>query len=120
MVGSNQVVGALVFAGFRSFQYRMINYFKYMFLGASILALISGCALFTSWSGVMEGWHGRNIKEIIDLWGPADRVDDLPDGLQEYKYHLKDLDPTCVHYWITLPEGTIKDHRHEGYCRPVG
>jgi len=58
--------------------------------------------------------------DIQKTWGQPDRIDALGDGNKEYKYHLKKLDPSCVHYWIVDPQGIIVDYRYEGRCRPIG
>lgn len=89
-------------------------------LSFTALMLITGCAYFTSWNDVMGGWIGKPISRIEKLWGPADETRTRADGNKVYKYHLEDLDPSCVHYWIVNSEGTIVDFYDDGYCRPVG
>jgi hypothetical protein len=84
------------------------------------LALLAGCSYFVSWDESVSGGIGRPMIDIQKTWGQPDRIDTLGDGNKEYKYHLKKLDPTCIHYWIVNPEGIIVDYHYEGRCRPIG
>lgn len=84
------------------------------------LASLIGCAFLNTWDDVMGSWVGAPITRIENLWGPPDKTQTRADGNTIYKYHLEDLDPTCVHYWVVNPEGTIVDFYYKGYCRPVG
>lgn len=68
----------------------------------------------------MSGWVGNPISDIEKLYGPPDEIKELPNGDQEYKYWLKKLDPSCVHYWIVDPQGIIRGYHYEGRCRPIG
>ena len=88
---------------------------------AQILILIgfTGCAYFASWDDLGESWVGNDMTDILDLWGEPDDVVSMDDGNKEYKYWLKDLDPTCVHYWIVNPQGTITGFRYEGWCQQI-
>lgn len=85
-----------------------------------ILSLLAGCSYFVSWDESVSGGIGRPMIDIQKTWGQPDRIDALGDGNKEYKYHLKKLDPSCVHYWIVDPQGIIVDYRYEGRCRPIG
>ena len=82
--------------------------------------LITGCVYFTSWDDVMKGWVGHRIDEIVKLWGPPDQIKSMSDGNKEYKYLAKDIDPSCIHYWIVNPQGVITGFHYEGRCRPIG
>jgi hypothetical protein len=84
------------------------------------VVVLSGCALFTSWDDLARGWTGKNISRITALWGEPDRITKLDDGIREYEYHLKKLDPSCFHYWLVNSEGVITGYRYKGYCRPIG
>jgi len=85
-----------------------------------ILVLFSGCSYFVSWNKKSKALIGEPIKLYSDLNGSPDEIKLLPDGQKEYKYHLKKLDPSCIHYWIVSQEGIITGYRYTGYCRPVG
>jgi hypothetical protein len=80
----------------------------------------TGCSYFTSWDEQSERVLGQQIDLVIRLDGQPDAITLLPDGQKEYKYHLKKLDPSCVHYWIVNEEGIIIGYRYTGYCRPIG
>ncbi len=82
--------------------------------------LLAGCVYFTSWNDVMKGWVGHPIAEIVKLEGPPDAITPLSDGNKEYKYWLKKVDPSCIHYWIVNPQGVITGFHYEGRCRPIG
>jgi hypothetical protein len=81
---------------------------------------VAACSLFTSWSDVMMGWVGHPVEEITELWGPPEKLWVREDGKSIYKYHAKDIDPSCFHYWIVNDQKVIVDFYYEGYCRPVG
>ncbi len=81
--------------------------------------VISGCIYFTSWDELGQGWVGRDISEITNLWGEPDTVT-KENRHDIYRYHLKDLDPSCIHFWIVDKNGVIKGFRYEGYCSPIG
>ena len=82
--------------------------------------LFTGCSYFVSWDDKSKTLIGEPITLYSDLNGPPDEIKTLPDGQKEYKYHLKKLDPSCVHYWIVDKKGIIMGYRYTGYCRPVG
>lgn len=64
---------------------------------------------------------GNPIEEIENSWGDElDEITSRPDGQKEYKYHLKKLDPSCIHYWVVNQRGIITGYRYQGYCRPIG
>lgn len=90
------------------------------FLNLIFLTLLIGCAFLNTWDDVMRSWVGAPVTRIEKLWGPPDETHARTDGNMIYKYHLKDVDSSCVHYWIVNPEGIIVDFYYEGYCRPVG
>lgn len=81
---------------------------------------LCGCAYFVSWDDVNKNSIGHPLSEITENWGKPETVTPLPNGGAEYKYHLKDVDPSCVHWWQTDSKGIITGFRHEGYCRPIG
>lgn len=81
---------------------------------------IAACSLFTSWSDVMNTWVGDPIERITSLWGPPARVWTREDGMTIYRYDLKKLDPSCVHYWVVNDQKLIVNFYYEGYCRPIG
>ena len=82
--------------------------------------LFSGCSYFVSWDESSTRSIGQSMERIAKLWGEPDEIIPLPDGQKEYKYHLKKLDPSCIHYWIVDEQGIITGYRYQGYCRPVG
>lgn len=83
-------------------------------------ALVAGCSYFVSWDESVKGGLGRPMVDIQKTWGEPDEIRAIPDGSKEYKYWLKKLDPSCVHYWIVDPEGIITGYHYEGRCRPIG
>ena len=85
-----------------------------------LLSHILGCAYFVSWNELSETWLGRSISEFEAREGTPDRIISRGDGNKVYKYKLKELDPSCIHYWIVDPRGKIVDFYYEGYCRPIG
>lgn len=93
---------------------------KKLYIFGLILILPIGCSYFVSWDEKSERSLGRPIHNYIRLNGSPDSINPLPNGNKEYKYHLKKLDPTCIHYWIVNPQGIIVDYRYEGRCRPIG
>lgn len=82
--------------------------------------LMVGCSYFVSWDESVSGGVGRPMADVQRTWGDPDRIKKLGDGNTEYQYHLKKLDPSCIHYWIVDPQGVIVDYRYEGRCRPIG
>ena len=95
---------------------------KYRCHGFCVVALLclSACSYFVSWDDTSRPVLGHEIKEVTDLWGNADSVSELPNGTKEYMYHLKKLDPSCIHYWIVSDKGIVIDYRYSGRCRPIG
>lgn len=85
-----------------------------------VLAFISACAYFASWDELYRDSIGRPIAEKLELWGQPDKIWVREDGKAVYEYHLKKIDPTCVHYWVVNDKKIIVDLYHEGHCRPVG
>lgn len=83
------------------------------------MAILCGCALFTSWDDVTNTWIGSPIARLQAAHGSPSKVTPLPDGQSEYRYDLKKLDPSCVQYWVINAEGIIVGQRHTGYCSPV-
>lgn len=83
------------------------------------MLLLAGCSYFVSWDDVSKKYINRPVFEF-ETWQNPDEIKTLPDGQQEYKYWLKKLDPSCIHYWIVDAEGIITDYRYEGRCRPIG
>lgn len=81
---------------------------------------MSACSYFVSWDDAVKGGVGRSIDSIIKLDGPPTAIIPLSNGGKEYKYHLKKIDPSCIHYWIVNPQGVITGFHYEGRCRPVG
>lgn len=84
------------------------------------LMFFMGCAYFVSWENAHRNLIGKPVKLYVDLNGPPDKITPLTDGGSEYKYHLKKLDPSCIHYWVVNQSGIITGFRYEGYCRPIG
>ncbi|WP_444901922.1 hypothetical protein ACJJIG_01420 [Microbulbifer sp. SSSA007] len=85
-----------------------------------VVVLFVGCSYFVSWDDKSKVLIGEPITLYSDLNGPPDEIKTLSDGQKEYKYHLKKLDPSCIHYWTVNQEGIITGYRYTGYCRPVG
>jgi len=81
---------------------------------------VSACSYFVSWDDSVKGGVGRSIVDIQRIWGVPDEIRELPNGDKEYKYWLKKLDPSCIHYWIVDPQGIIRNYRYAGRCRPIG
>ena len=85
-----------------------------------VLVFVAGCSYFVTWDESVKGGVGRPVIDIQKIWGKPDAINELSNGGKEYKYHLKKLDPSCVHYWIVDPQGIIVDYHYEGRCRPIG
>ena len=87
-----------------------------------VVILFAGCSYFVSWDDVSKPFIGDLFLSITKFksWKNPDEIKALPDGQKEYKYHLKELDPSCIHYWIVDKEGIIMGYRYTGYCRPIG
>lgn len=85
-----------------------------------LCSALIGCAYFDSWEESNGGAVGRPWEEIAKLWGPEDQTWIRDDGKTIYRYHLKRLDPSCVHYWVVDEQGVIVDFYYDGYCRPIG
>ena len=84
------------------------------------MTLITACTYFVSWDDYGKSWIGHRIDEVVKLEGPPDAITPLGNGGKEYKYHLKKIDPTCIHYWIIDPQGIIRGYHYKGRCRPIG
>lgn len=84
--------------------------------GAAITVLLSlsSCSYFVSWDDVSRDWVGAPIARLVSVWGDPDEVI----AGREYKYALKRVDPSCVHYWIVDEHGTIVGYRYTGRCEP--
>ena len=89
-------------------------------LSAALAVALAACASFASWDGLSKSWVGHPITDITKLWGEPSTQTKLSDGSLEYKYVLKKLDPSCVHYWRINSSGIITDYHYEGYCKPIG
>ena len=85
-----------------------------------LIGLCAGCSYFETWDEKSRRLIGKPITLYSDLNGPPDGIKNLPDDQKEYKYHLKELDPSCIHYWVVNMEGVITGYRYTGYCRPIG
>lgn len=96
------------------------RFVPHIFLIGVLVCVVSACTLFTSWNALGNSWHGQSIDRIIDLWGEPESVTSTTEGTTEHKYHLKKLDPNCIHIWIVDPEGIIVGHRYSGWCTPIG
>lgn len=84
----------------------------------AVLTVLTGCSYFVSWNDVSKPLIGHPIHEITELWGQPDGV--LEQGTKKiYRYDLKKLDPSCIHYWVVDEKGTIIDFYYKGYCRPI-
>jgi hypothetical protein len=81
---------------------------------------LAGCSYFVSWDDKSQASIGQPIEAYIDLNGPPDEIRELPNGKREYEYRLRNVDPTCIHYWIVDIQGVIAAYRYEGRCRPIG
>ena len=91
-------------------------------LVTAVLLPVSACSYFVSWNDISEPLIGHPFQEItkFESWQHPDEVKALPNGDKEYKYHLKKIDPSCIHYWLVNPQGIITGYRYEGRCRPIG
>jgi len=85
-----------------------------------VVILFAGCSYLSSWDDKSKVLIGEPITLYTNLNGQPDEIIERSDGQKEYKYHLKKLDPSCVHYWIVNQEGIITGYRYTGYCRPIG
>lgn len=85
-----------------------------------LFVLLSGCSYFVTWEQSVEGGVGRPVDDIIKTWGKPDSIKKDNNGNSIYKYHLKKLDPSCIHYWIVGDNGIIIDFYYEGNCSPIG
>ena len=83
---------------------------------------VVACSYFVSWNDISEPLIGHPFSEItkFESWQHPDEVRTLLNGNKEYKYWLKKLDPTCIHYWIVDPQGIVVDYHYEGRCQPIG
>ena len=91
-------------------------------LAAAVALSVSACSYFVSWNDISEPLIGHPFQEITEFesWRQPDEVKTLPNGDKEYKYHLKKIDPSCIHYWVVDPQGIIRGYHYEGRCRPIG
>jgi hypothetical protein len=87
-------------------------------LTGSLLA--AGCAYFVSWHDLSKSWVGHPIARFVSVNGEPSSITPLADGDEEYRFDLRKLDPSCVHWWKVDKEGTIVGYRFQGRCRPVG
>jgi hypothetical protein len=67
----------------------------------------------------MERWVGHDISEIVKIWGEPDSIKEMRDSFKEYKYIVKDNDPSCIQYWLVNEKGMIASFHYDGRCRPV-
>jgi hypothetical protein len=87
---------------------------------AVVVYICGGCAYFVSWNDMSKSWLGQPISKFIKLNGEPTSVTVVGNGDSEYRFDLKKLDPSCIHWWLVNKEGVIVGHRHDGYCRPIG
>lgn len=85
-----------------------------------VVFLMPACSYFVSWDETSRSAIGLSIDEVIKMDGPPDAVVPMNNGNKEYRYWLKSIDPTCIHYWIVNPQGIITGYHYEGRCRPIG
>ena len=69
---------------------------------------------FSSWDDLGESWVGDEISEITTVWGEPDKIEMRDDEVKAYIYHLKKIDPTCVHTWFVNQQGVIVEYEYEG------
>ncbi len=81
-----------------------------------VLSLMVGCSYFVSWEDNHDAWIGYPIGDYIKHNGPPDEIKNLDNGKKEYKYWLKRIDPSCIHYWIIDSKGIITGYHYEGSC----
>lgn len=93
---------------------------KFVMPALFILMLLSGCVLFFTWDGLSQTWVGLPIDKFIEQEGPPDGINTRTEGSKVYRYHLEEVAPNCVHYWIVNSKGIIVDFYYEGACTPVG
>lgn len=91
-----------------------------LYVVTMIIVLLAGCSYFVSWDEAVRGVVGRPIGSFIKSYGPPNAIIPLPSGSNEYKYHMKKIDSSCVHYWVVNPKGVITGYRYTGRCRPIG
>jgi hypothetical protein len=60
------------------------------------------------------------MSEFVRLNGPPTLITPQDNNESEYRYDLKKLDPSCVHWWRVHSDGKIVGYRYQGYCRPIG
>jgi hypothetical protein len=89
-------------------------------VSVSLLFLLAGCALLDSWDDASRSWVGSRVDKYISLNGPPSEVRQMDAGLREFRFDLRKLDPSCVHYWLVDESGIIVDYRYKGYCRLIG
>jgi hypothetical protein len=89
-------------------------------MAVALSALTSACSYFVSWKDVSQSWVGRPVSEFIKLNGQPSTIAEAAGGEFEYRFDLKRLDASCVHWWLVDKGGTIVGYRYQGYCRPIG
>lgn len=60
------------------------------------------------------------MEKFIALNGSPSDVRQVDAATREYRYDLRKLDPSCVHYWLVDEHGIIVGYHYKGYCRPIG
>lgn len=84
------------------------------------LSAVVSCSYFVSWDTASASWIGRPVSEFIVLNGKPVNVQKSAQGFEEYKFELRKLDPSCIHYWMVNEVGVIISYRYEGRCRVIG
>ncbi len=103
----------------RNDKHRKMNLFRFNVI-TLIYAVLAGCSYFVTWDETVIGGVGRPMNDLQKRWGAPNEIRNLRNGNKEYKYWLKKIDQTCIHYWIVDSNGIIKDYRYQGRCRPIG
>ena len=90
-----------------------------MFFFSYAIVSCGACTLFPSFEDINRSWIGTQISEYEKYYGSPREIHKLPGGNQEYEFHFKELDPTCIEYWIVDDHGTMISSRHSGRCSPI-
>lgn len=54
------------------------------------LLVLSSCATTGKFEEILEGWVGKEAKDLTDTWGVPSRTHAFPDGRKMYEYKFKD------------------------------
>jgi len=63
----------------------------YRFFLVLLILMLTGCATEANYRKMVLSWHGKNINQLINVWGYPDRTIKAPNGNKVYVYNHRNV-----------------------------